>query len=95
MNLDDVFYGLDARSATVFSTLKEVYTASKVILEVMLHLGVIFYGLDACSAIASPMFNMLENSSHRDTGTRNVLGSLRDYSGISMKDAMGISVRIL
>jgi hypothetical protein len=34
-------------------------------------------------------------SSHRDPGTHNVLGSLRDYSGISMKDAMGISVRIL
>ena len=42
-----------------YSQHSEVYTASKVILEVMLHLGVIFYGLDACSAIASPKFKML------------------------------------
>ena len=63
--------------------------------EAMLHLGAIFYGLDACSAIAPPIFKMLENSIHDDPGTRNVLGFLRNYERISMKDAMGISVRIL
>ena len=30
----------------------------KVFLEVMLHLYVIFYGLGACSAIASPIFKI-------------------------------------
>ena len=52
-------------------------------------------GLDACYAIAPPIFKMLEYRIHRDPGTRNVLGILRDYEGMTMKDAMGISVRIL
>ena len=33
--------------------------ASEVILELMVHLGVIFDVLDACSAIACPIFNIL------------------------------------
>ena len=45
---------------------------SKMILELMMHLGVLFYGLGACLAIASPIVKILWNNTHRDFGTRNV-----------------------
>ena len=39
-----------------------------------MYLDVIFYGLDACSAIASSVFEILYNSIHKDPGTHGVLG---------------------
>ena len=46
-------------------------------------LDVIFYGLDACSAIASSVFEILYNSIHKDPGTHGILGChfLQDSMG--------------
>ena len=53
---------------------KSYRIVSKAFLELMMLLYVIFYGLGACSAIASPIFKIFQNIMHNDLGTRNVPG---------------------
>ena len=60
---------------------KSYKIASNTILELMMHLGVIFHCLDAWSVIASPISKILYNSIHKDLGTRNVLW--RHWSSLS------------